>query len=38
MHQLFIDFEKAYESVRRDMLWNIHVGFGVSKKLVRIYV
>ena len=36
MHQLFIDFEKAYNSVRREILCNILIEFGVPRKLVRL--
>ena len=36
MHQLFIDFKKAYDSVRREVLYNILIEFGVPKKLVRL--
>ena len=36
MHQLFIDFKKAYDSVRREALFNILIEFGVPKKLVRL--
>ena len=36
VHQLFIDFKKAYESVRREVLYNILIEFGVPKKLVRL--
>jgi hypothetical protein len=36
VHQLFIDFKKAYDSVRREVLYNILIEFGVSMKLVRI--
>jgi hypothetical protein len=36
VHQLFIDFEKAYDSVRREMLYNILTEFGISTKLVRL--
>ena len=35
VHQLFIDFKKAYDSVRREVLYNILIEFGVPKKLVR---
>jgi hypothetical protein len=35
VHQLFIDFKKAYESVRREALYNILIEFGIPKKLVR---
>jgi hypothetical protein len=34
--QLFIDFKKAYDSVKREILYNILLEFGVSKKLVRL--
>ena len=36
MHQLFIDFEKAYDSVRRETLYNILIEFGIPKKLLRL--
>jgi len=36
VHQLFIDFEKAYNSVRREILHNILIEFGVPRKLVRL--
>jgi len=36
LHQLFIDFKKAYDSVRREVLYNILIEFGISKKLVRL--
>jgi hypothetical protein len=36
VHQLFIDFKKAYDSVRREVLCNILIEFGVPKKLVRL--
>jgi hypothetical protein len=36
VHQLFIDFKKAYASVRRQALYNILIEFGVPKKLVRL--
>ena len=35
MHQLFIDFVKAYDSVRWEVLYNILIEFGVPMKLVR---
>jgi hypothetical protein len=35
VHQLFIDFKKAYDSVRREILYNILIEFGVPMKLVR---
>jgi hypothetical protein len=33
-HQLFIDFKRAYDSVRREVLYNILIEFGVRIKLV----
>jgi hypothetical protein len=36
VHQLFIDFKKAYDSVKREVLYNILVEFGIPKKLVRL--
>ena len=36
VHQLFIDFRKAYDSVRREVLYNIHIECGIPMKLVRL--
>ncbi|KAJ4442106.1 hypothetical protein ANN_11972 [Periplaneta americana] len=36
VHQLFIDFKKAYDSVKREVLYNILIEFGIPKKLVRL--
>jgi hypothetical protein len=36
VHQLFIDFKKAYDSVRREALYNILIEFGIPRKLVGI--
>jgi hypothetical protein len=36
VHQLFIDFNKAYDSVRREVLYNILIEFGTPRKLVRL--
>jgi hypothetical protein len=36
VHQLFIDFKKAYDSMRREDLYNIRIEFGVPMKLVRL--
>jgi hypothetical protein len=33
VHQLFIDFKKAYDSVKREVLYNILLEFGIPKKL-----
>jgi hypothetical protein len=35
VHQLFIDFEKAYDSVSREVMYDILVEFGVPKKPIR---
>jgi hypothetical protein len=35
-NQLFIDFRKAYDSVRRKVLYNILIEFEVTMKLVRL--
>jgi hypothetical protein len=35
VHQLFIDFKKAYNSVRREVLHNILIEFSIPRKLVR---
>ena len=34
--QLFIDFKKAYDSARREVLYNIIIEFGIPMKLVRL--
>jgi hypothetical protein len=36
VHQLFIDFRKAYDLVRREVLYNILIQFGTPRKLVRL--
>jgi hypothetical protein len=36
IHQLFIDFKTAYDSVRREVLYNILIEFGIPMKLVRL--
>jgi len=38
VHQLFIDFNKAYDSVRREVLYNILIEFGVPRKLVKLII
>jgi len=34
--QLFIDFKKAYDSVRREVLYTIPIEFGIPMKLVKL--
>jgi len=36
VHQLSIDFKKAYNSVRREVLYKILIEFGIPRKLVRL--
>jgi hypothetical protein len=36
VHQLFIDFKKSYNSVKREILYHILIEFGVPMKLVRL--
>ncbi|KAJ4435211.1 hypothetical protein ANN_23788 [Periplaneta americana] len=36
VHQLFIDFKKAYNSVKREVLYDIPIEFGIPKELVRL--
>ncbi|KAJ4430983.1 hypothetical protein ANN_19576 [Periplaneta americana] len=36
VHQLFIDFKKAYDSVKREVLYDILIEFRIPKKLVRL--
>jgi hypothetical protein len=36
LHHLFIDFKKAYDSVRQEVLYNILIEFGIPMKLVRL--
>ena len=31
-----MDFKKAYDSVRREVLYNIFIEFGIPKKLLRL--
>jgi hypothetical protein len=41
VHQLFIDFKKAYDSVRREVLYNILIEFGIPMKqaeLIKIFL
>jgi len=36
VNQLFIDFKKAYNSVRKEVLYKILIEFGIPRKLVRL--
>jgi hypothetical protein len=36
VHQLFIDFKKACDSIKGEVLYNILLEFGIPKKLVRL--
>ena len=36
VYQLFIDFKKAYDSVRREVLHKILIEFCISRKLLRL--
>jgi hypothetical protein len=36
IHQLFIDFKKAYDLVTREVLYNILIEFGVPMQLVTL--
>ncbi|KAJ4452252.1 hypothetical protein ANN_03770 [Periplaneta americana] len=36
VHQLFIDFKKAYDTVKREVLYDMLIEFGIPKKLVGL--
>ena len=36
VHQLFIEFKKAYDSARREVLYNILIEFGIPIKPLRL--
>jgi hypothetical protein len=37
VHQLFVDFKKAYDSIMREVLYNILIEFRVPMKQVEPY-
>jgi hypothetical protein len=36
VHHLFIDFKKAYDSVRTEVLYSVLIEFGIPRKLVGL--
>jgi hypothetical protein len=36
VHQLFIDLKKVYDSVRKEVLYNILIEFGVTMKITGL--
>jgi len=36
VHQLFIDFKNSYDSIRREVLYNILIQIGIAMKLTRL--
>jgi hypothetical protein len=36
VHQLFIDIKKAYDSLRREVLYSILIEFGIPRKLIGL--
>ena len=36
MYTYFVDFEKAFDSVPRESLWNIMRSYGIPDKMVRV--
>jgi len=36
VHQLFTNIKKAYDSVRREVLYNILIEFGIPMQIVRL--
>ncbi|XP_065572893.1 uncharacterized protein LOC136035210 [Artemia franciscana] len=38
MYLVFVDFEKAFDSIHRDSLWNILRYYGIPEKLVSLII
>jgi len=38
IHQIFVDFQKAYDSIRRYKLYAIMAHFGITNKLIRLTI
>jgi hypothetical protein len=36
VHQLFIDFKKAHDSVKREVLYNILIEYGITKRKISL--
>jgi hypothetical protein len=36
IHQIFVDFQKAYDSIRRYKLYTIMAHFGIPDELIRL--
>src|ERR1700761_2613245 len=36
IHQLFVDFKQAYDSIRRNIIFNIMEEVGIPRKLIRL--
>jgi hypothetical protein len=36
VHELFIDFNEVYDSIRREALYNILIEYGITRKLVGL--
>ena len=36
LHQLFIDFKQAYDSIKRSQLWQAMAECGIPKKLISL--
>jgi hypothetical protein len=36
VHQLFVDFKKPYDSVRKEVIYNILIEFGIPMRLVGL--